>query len=208
MENNNEQATLRQDIYLLLASLFRQLPSQDLVAFLADLEIESAESAMQQAWQALKVAAQESEPEALEDEFQDLFIGIGRGEVVPFGSWHMAGALMEKPLAEIRNDLEILGFEREENVKEPEDHISALCEVMAMLTSEQECTQQVFFNKHIAPWYESLAKQIEQAQHAKFYLAVAQLLRAFGTVEQVQFSQNIKSKTHLKIDVKNVTEYE
>ncbi|GAK83285.1 putative formate dehydrogenase-specific chaperone [Vibrio ponticus] len=89
MENNNEQATLRQDIYLLLASLFRQLPSQDLVAFLADLEIESAESAMQQAWQALKVAAQESEPEALEDEFQDLFIGIGRGEVVPFGSWHM-----------------------------------------------------------------------------------------------------------------------
>ncbi|HAS61547.1 MAG TPA: hypothetical protein DCS35_02615, partial [Vibrio sp.] len=98
MENNNEQATLRQDIYLLLASLFRQPPSQELVAFLAELEIETSESAMQKAWFALQQAAQNSDREALEDEYQNLFIGIGRGEAVLFGSWHMTGSLMEKPL--------------------------------------------------------------------------------------------------------------
>ncbi|WP_368737164.1 molecular chaperone [Vibrio marinisediminis] len=208
MENNNEQATLRQDIYLLLASLFRQAPAPELIAFVAELDIEESESAMQKAWLALKQAAVESDQEALEDEYQNLFIGIGRGEVMLFGSWHMAGALMEKPLADIRQDLQLLGFERSEEVKEPEDHIAALCEVMAMLTEEESATQQLFFNKHLSPWFESLATQIEQAKNAKFYLAVAQLLRAFGTVEQVQFSKNVKSKTHLKIDVKNVTEYE
>ncbi|MGF1909682.1 molecular chaperone [Vibrio kasasachensis] len=208
MENNDEQATLRQDIYLLLASLFRQVPPQELITFLADLDIESSESAMQQAWLALKQAAKESDQESLEDEYQNLFIGIGRGEVMPFGSWHMAGALMEKPLAQIRHDLELLGFERADQVKEPEDHIAALCEVMAMLSEEEVGTQQVFFNKHLAPWFEPLAKQIEQAKNANFYLSVAQLLRAFCTLEQVQFSQNVKSKTHFKIDVKNVTEYE
>ncbi len=206
--DQNEQATLRQEIYLLLASLYRQAPTQELVGFLADLEIEQTESAMQKAWQSLRLAAEQSSREALDDEYQDLFIGIGRGEVVPFASWHLTGSLMEKPLADIRLDLETLGFERETNVKEPEDHFAALCEVMSMLTSEEARIQQVFFNKHIAPWFESLVKQIEQAKHAKFYLAVAQLTGAFCTVEQVQFSQKLKSKTHLKIDVKNVTEYE
>jgi len=208
VENNNEQATLRQDIYLLLASLFRQPPSQELVAFLAELEIETSESAMQKAWFALQQAAQNSDREALEDEYQNLFIGIGRGEAVLFGSWHMTGSLMEKPLADIRHDLKLLGIEREEEVKEPEDHISALCEVMAMLTEEEFGLQQAFFNKHIAPWYEPFSQQVEAANSANFYRSVAMLLRAFGSLEQVQFSENTKSKPHLKIDVKNVTEYE
>ena len=115
---------------------------------------------------------------------------------------------MEKPLAEIRNDLGRLGFEREDQVKEPEDHISALCEVMAMMIAEDVECQQLFFNKHIAPWYESLSLQIENANNTNFYRSAAALLRAFATLEQVQFSKNIKNKPHLKIDVKNVTEYE
>ncbi|MFA0373095.1 molecular chaperone, partial [Vibrio sp. 10N.222.54.F6] len=99
--------------------------------------IEASESAMQKAWIAIQQAATESNRKALEDEYQDLFIGIGRGEIVPFGSWHRTGSMMEKPLAEIRHDLELLGIERDEQVKEPEDHIAALCEVMAMLTDEE-----------------------------------------------------------------------
>ena len=208
MENMIEQQTLRSDIYLLLATLFRQAPTPELVEFLSTLEIELSESAMQKAWFALQEAAQNSDREALDDEYQNLFIGIGRGEVMPFGSWHMAGALMEKPLAEIRNDLGRLGFEREDQVKEPEDHISALCEVMAMMIAEDVECQQLFFNKHIAPWYESLSLQIENANNTNFYRSAAALLRAFATLEQVQFSKNIKNKPHLKIDVKNVTEYE
>ncbi|WP_159656557.1 TorD/DmsD family molecular chaperone [Vibrio atypicus] len=205
----NEQQTLRTEIYLLISALFRQCPNQEMLDFLADLETESEQSEMQKAWQAISAAAKNSQAEALSDEYQELLIGIGRGEVVPFASWHRTGSLMEKPLAEIRHDLQLLGFEREEQVKEPEDHIAALCEVMAMMTNEEEGLQQVFFNKHIGPWFKSLVNQIRQAEHADFYAAVADLLDAFLTLEQVRFSENMQtSKNKLKIDVKNVTEYD
>lgn len=210
MDTQREQEqTLRTEIYLVLSALFRSAPSEEMIEFLTSLEVEPSESAMQKAWIALQQAAKDSNREALEDEYQDLFIGIGRGEVMPFGSWHMTGAMMEKPLAEIRHDLELLGFERDENVKDPEDHIAALCEVMSMLTGEEEDLQQAVFNKHIAPWFNSFTQQLENAQSANFYKPAAQLCEAFLTLEQVRFSVNTKSSKHkLKIDVKNVTDYE
>ncbi len=210
MDTQREQEqTLRTEIYLVLSALFRSAPSEDMIEFLTSLEVEPSESAMQKAWIALQQAAKDSNREALEDEYQDLFIGIGRGEVMPFGSWHMTGAMMEKPLAEIRHDLELLGFERDENVKEPEDHIAALCEVMSMLTGEEEDLQQAVFNKHIEPWFNSFTQQLENAESANFYKPAAQLCEAFLTLEQVRFSVNTKSSKHkLKIDVKNVTDYE
>ncbi|MDF6016524.1 TorD/DmsD family molecular chaperone [Vibrio harveyi] len=210
MDTQREQErTLRTEIYLVLSALFRSAPSEEMIEFLTSLEVEPSESAMQKAWIALQQAAKDSNREALEDEYQDLFIGIGRGEVMPFGSWHMTGAMMEKPLAEIRHDLELLGFERDENVKEPEDHIAALCEVMSMLTGEEEDLQQAVFNKHIAPWFNSFTQQLENAESANFYKPAAQLCEAFLTLEQVRFSVNTKSSKHkLKIDVKNVTDYE
>ncbi|EKO3825895.1 molecular chaperone TorD family protein [Vibrio harveyi] len=210
MDTQREQEqTLRTEIYLVLSALFRSAPSEEMIEFLTSLEVEPSESAMQKAWIALQLAAKDSNREALEDEYQDLFIGIGRGEVMPFGSWHMTGAIMEKPLAEIRHDLDLLGFERDENVKEPEDHIAALCEVMSMLTGEEEDIQQAVFNKHIAPWFSSFTQQLENAESANFYKPAAQLCEAFLTLEQVHFSVNTKSSKHkLKIDVKNVTDYE
>ncbi|CAM2891128.1 molecular chaperone [Vibrio mytili] len=210
MDNHQEQEqTLRTEIYLILSALFRSAPSAEVIEFLKSLEVESSQSAMQQAWLSLQQAANSTSREDLEDEYQDLFIGIGRGEVVPFASWHLTGSMMEKPLAEIRHDLELLGIEREENVKEPEDHISALCEVMAMLTNEDEELQQVVFNKHIAPWFNRFTRQLENAESANFYKPVSQLCQAFLTLEQVRFSENTKSsKAKLKIDVKNVTDYE
>jgi TorA maturation chaperone TorD len=206
---DNQQQTIRADIYLLLSTLYRQQPSTELIAFLSQLETELAESAMQLAWHKVKSAAIESSQEQLEDEYQELFIGIGRGEVVPFASWHLTGSLMEKPLASIRHDLGLLGLEREEQVKEPEDHFSAICEVMSVLAEEEEELQQVFFNKHLGTWFNSLVKQVKEAKSASVYLAVAELTNAFMTLEQVRFSANLQnSKNKLKIDVKNVTEYE
>lgn len=206
---DNEQQTLRTEIYLLISALFRQSPSQEMVTFLSQLETETEQSEMQIAWQGVSQAAAKINLEELADEYQELFIGIGRGEVVPFASWHRTGSLMEKPLAEIRNDLDLMGFEREESVKEPEDHIAALSEVMAMLAQEEEGLQQAFFNKHIGPWFKSLVTQIQNAPSVNFYSSVAALLNAFLTLEQVRFSENMQSsKTKLKIDVKNVTEYD
>ena len=206
---DTQQRSIRTDIYLLLSTLYRQQPSPALIEFLSQLETEPSDSAMRSAWQTVKSAALSSHPQALEDEYQALFICIGRGEVVPFASWHLTGSLMEKPLASVRHDLSLLGLERKEQVKEPEDHFSALCEVMSALTDEEEALQQAFFNKHLNTWFSSLVKQLKQAQHGNFYLAVAELTQAFMALEQVRFSVNLQSrKQKLKIDVKNVTEYE
>ncbi|KOO03444.1 TorD/DmsD family molecular chaperone [Vibrio nereis] len=206
---DNQEQTLRAEIYYLLSTLYRQCPDKELLEFLSGLETESAPSDMQKAWLDLIEAAKKADLEALEDEYQDLFIGIGRGEVIPFASWHRTGSLMEKPLAAIRHDLELLGLTREDEVKEPEDHIAALCEVMALISSEDDELQQVFFNEHIATWFTAFVEQIKQAEHAKFYLAVANFAHAFLTLEQVRFSENIhSSKSKIKIDVKNITEYD
>ncbi|MDF4535152.1 molecular chaperone, partial [Vibrio parahaemolyticus] len=171
--------SMRSDIYLLLATLLRDVPSAELCTFLAELDFEANGTEMAKAWQAISAAAHNVQADSLADEYQELFIGIGRGEVVPFASWHLTGSLMEKPLAEIRDDLSRLGLERDEQVREPEDHISALCETMAYLCEQSsdenadEQTQQAFFNRHIAPWFGKLVSQIRQAPHAQFYLAVA-----------------------------------
>lgn len=198
---------MRCDIYLLLATLLRDVPSAPLIEFLADLQSEANETPMAKAWQSLSAAARAVERPDLEQEYQQLFIGIGRGEVVPFASWHLTGSLMEKPLAEIRFHLSQIGLEREEAVKEPEDHISALCETMAYLIETRDAVQKAFFNRHIATWYNKLVDQMNQAEHAQFYRAVAELLGAFLTLEHVSLTQAPSSRknTH-KIEVKNLTD--
>ncbi len=201
-----QSQSMRSDIYLLLATLFRQAPNQELLGFLTELEFENNGTPMAAAWSALVNSSKSADESQIADEYQELFIGIGRGEVVPFASWHITGSLMEKPLADIRSDLAQLGLERSENVKEPEDHIAALCEIMSYLCEAEEGQQKAFFNRHISPWFERLVNQITSAQSAQYYLAVAQLLGAFLSLEKVSFTEAKSSKrnTH-KIEVKNLS---
>ncbi len=201
-----QSQSTRSDIYLLLATLFRQPPSEELLGFLTELEFENNGTPMAAAWSSLISASRETNESKVAEEYQELFIGIGRGEVVPFASWHITGSLMEKPLADIRTDLAQLGLERSENVKEPEDHVAALCEIMSYLCDGEEAKQKAFFNRHISIWFERLAEQINSAPSAKFYIAVAQLLGAFLSLENVSFTEAKTSKrnTH-KIEVKNLS---
>ncbi|MDN3679156.1 molecular chaperone TorD family protein [Vibrio tapetis subsp. quintayensis] len=182
-----ETQSVRADIYNLIATLLRQAPNQELLNWLAEIEVEGAnEQPMAKAWQALSSAAKATTEEHLIDEYQHLFIGIGRGEVMPFASWHITGSLMEKPLALLRNDLIQLGFERAEGTKEPEDHFAALCEVMALLETEKE--QYRFFNRHIQSWYLKLTDQIRSAENSQFYCAVSDLIDQFLLIEQTRFA--------------------
>ena len=58
---------------------------------------------------------------------------LGRGELLPYGSYYLTGFLHERPLARLRDDLAQLGIERAEGNAEPEDHAAILCEIMAGL---------------------------------------------------------------------------
>lgn len=167
---------MRAGVYELLARLLYRSPDQATLAVLAGLEpVDTGEGQVALGWELLRQAAVRANPADVEDEYFNLFIGVGRGELVPFGSWYLTGFLMEKPLAVLRQDLERLGFERQAGIAESEDHIAALCDVMAMLIREEGGRlqlQRTFFNDHIAPWAARFFDDLQNAQHARFYRSV------------------------------------
>jgi TorA maturation chaperone TorD len=139
------------------------------------------------AYGALSAAAAGASGETCEREFFDLFIGVGRGELLPYASYYLTGFLHERPLAELRGELGRIGIERAEGVAEPEDHIAFLCEVMAGLlvgafTAEPEEAAS-FFTRHMRPWAARFFTDLEKAQTAGFYQAVGRLGRIAVDIE-------------------------
>ena len=146
--------TARAHEYALLSTLLARAPDQALLARLAGLKGDATPLGLAHA--ALAQAAGRASVEAVEREYFDLFIGVGRGELLPYGSYYLTGFLNERPLARLREDLRALGIERVETQSEPEDHAAILCEIMAGLIGGQfpvavEKERQVF-EKHLAPW--------------------------------------------------------
>ena len=191
----SEDQLLRQGAYSLLAALLRSAPDQavldHLSTFLRDGEPDDDAAAT--ALRLLGLAARDTSPDTAETEYNKLFIGIGRGELVPFGSWYMTGFLMEEPLSVLRDDLVRLGFERQEDVHEPEDHIAALCEVLSMLigSGTPHEQQEAFFDNHLKPWVERFFVDLENANNACFYRAVARFGQAFFELESRYFAMQL-----------------
>ena len=180
----------RAAFYSLLAALLRNAPDADVLAYCLSLDTTDQKSELGAAVNTLVLAAKHSEPQRLKEEFHELFIGLGRGELVPYGSWYQTGFLMERPLGQLRADLAKLGFERSDDVHEPEDHIAALMEVMAMLIYEgapQE-QQRLFFETHISSWAKDFMKDLSVAETATFYRSVARLGSAFVAIESQYLS--------------------
>lgn len=182
----------RASAYSILAALLRDVPSEEtLQQIKAFTKVSVDEDDLLLAMSSLGLAAESSALSAIDDEFHQLFVGIGRGELVPFASWYLTGFLMEQPLSLLRDDLKILGYERDADVSEPEDHVAALCEVMAMIISESAGqaetvseTQSIFFEKHLAPWIERFFNDLSESKSAVFYRAVGRFGTAFIALEK------------------------
>lgn len=188
------EAELRAGVYGLLATLLREVPRAGTLARLRALAPGSAGDDFSVAMDMLRLAAAHVDEPAVDDEYHALFIGIGRGEVVPFGSWYLTGFLMEKPLSLLRQDLAVLGFERQEGVHEPEDHAGALCEVMALLATSEDGgfeTEKRFFERHMAPWLGRFFADLEAADSAVLYKAVGRLGAEFVKLEQRYFEMDV-----------------
>ena len=131
----SEEELARAYPYQLLSRLLASAPDQQVLDLLKPLANDG--TAFGAALGELGDAARLADPELCRREYHELFIGVGRGELVPFGSFYLTGFLHEKPLAKLRGDLKLLGIGRQDDVHEPEDHIAALCEVMAgLITGE------------------------------------------------------------------------
>ncbi len=185
----------RAGAYGLLARLLRSPPDAATLVQIAEFAAVDVEQADELAlsMSMLGLAASKTNAADVDDEYHALFIGLGRGELVPFGSWYLTGFLMEKPLSLLRDDLVALGFQRQDGVSEPEDHVAALCEVMAILCSEQQgfATQSSFFETHILPWFGRFFSDLLQARSAVFYRAVGRFGQAFTAFEKQYLSMKV-----------------
>jgi len=179
---------IRGETYSLLARLFSAAPDADLLATLASAAGEPAGGPVGEAWSALGEAAGITGAGVADDEFHALFIGLGRGEVVPYASWYLTGFLMGRPLVSLRSRLAALGFERQPDVSEPEDHVAALFDVMAALAHPEQgedlAVQQQFFAEYLAPWVERFMDDVQQSENAAFYAAAARLGQRFAVLEK------------------------
>lgn len=174
----------------MLAAMLRRTPDAALLEEIGTTarQLGGDDSDLPAAWMQLGAAAERADLERLDDEFHDLFIGLGRGELVPFGSWYRTGFLMDRPLVALRRDLALLGFERNAKVRDPEDHVAALAEVMALLADpddgQDDSTQRLFFSEHIDSWMPRFFADLESAQSADFYRRVGRLGAAFVDFER------------------------
>lgn len=185
-EKRTEEQCYRSGAYAMLGRLLRASPDSAVLDQVAGFaQVESKLDEMTLAMTMLGLAAATSNPEAVDDEFHALFIGIGRGELVPYGSWYLTGFLMERPLGRLRDDLAALGFHRQEGIAEPEDHVAALCEVMAILIDESDQqTQAYFFDRHVKDWLARFFIDLSEAGSAVFYRAVGRFGAAFLDLER------------------------
>jgi TorA maturation chaperone TorD len=190
-----DEETARAEVYGLLARLYYAPPDAGLLASLrvAVTEAPAAGGFLEEPWRAVVGAAREMQEPAIAQEFDALFGGVGKPDILPYASSHLSGFLNERPLAQLREDLQELGLTRDDAMAETEDHLSYLCEVMRFLIAGDDVAvanltrQREFFARHLQPWVDTLCEEILAHPRARFYAAVAGFTQAFVSVEQQGF---------------------
>ena len=186
-----EEDKLRADLYNFLGVILSGPPDEMLLGQTAGLQGDSTD--LGQAVSTLAKMARITKPRTVESEYNRLFIGLGRGELLPYASYYLTGFLNEKPLSLLRQDMTAQGLARAQNVFEPEDNIASLMEMMgAMIVGRfgrpaDLNTQKTFFNKHIGPWAGHFFSDLEGAKNSVFYAPVGTVGRLFMDVEAEAF---------------------
>jgi TorA maturation chaperone TorD len=176
--------------YSLLAALLSRTPDAGLINRLAHLRGDATPLGMAHA--ALADAAARVGAEQVAREYFALFVGLGRGELLPYASFYLTGFLHGRPLARLRQTLQSIGIERADDQPEPEDHAGILFEIMAGLASGDIAapagTDRDLFESHVAPWIGRFFADLERAKAADFYVRVGGLGRVFMAIETEAFT--------------------
>ena len=192
---DDSEELARAEVYGLLSALFKAPPSAELYRQLqvAVTEAPTAGAFLEGAFGALVQASRRLPLQAVGEEYDALFQGIGKPEVFLYASYFIAGSLNEQPLVTLRHDLRALGLEGDPEVSVTEDHLACLCEVMRFLIAGDDlavsnlAAQQRFFNVHLRGWAEALWEALEMHPGCDFYRAVAAFGRDFFSVEAQAF---------------------
>ena len=189
-----QEDALRAQMYRFLARLLAAPPDDALLKNISEMQGDDTD--LGKSMQAFGKLAAKCDVAQVDQEYQDLFIGVGRGELLPFGSYYLTGFLHEKPLAKLRNEMAQLGIQRSADVKEPEDHIAAVLDMMAgLITGEfgapaTLAEQKKFFEAHISSWAGHFFADLEGAKSSVLYAALGTIGRTFIEIETTAFSMS------------------
>jgi TorA maturation chaperone TorD len=183
----------RAQVYALLAKLYAGGPDAALLAALANSPPWTADAAntLAAAWNTLLLASSAMDADAAEQEYTEVFVGVGRSAVDLHASHWITEAVSEKPLVAVRSDLARLGLARLAGSTLYEDHLSVLCETMRMLIAgdgermpSDIAVQRAYFERHLAPWVVQCCSAISQCPLANYYLHVAKFTSFYMAVER------------------------
>lgn len=190
-----EHEALRAQQWSLLAALLVSAPDRNMLDMLAGLT--GDDTALGHAYRNLAETAAKADVDVVEREFFEVFVGVGRGELLPYASFYLTGFLNERPLADLRRDLTFMGVERAPGRFEPEDHIAGIAEVMAGLAAGDfdasvlgcgTAGEAGFFARHLQPWAGQFFDDLAVAPSARFYRAVAEVGQVFTDIETRAFA--------------------
>jgi TorA maturation chaperone TorD len=186
----DETDAARAQEYALLATLLASSPDAGLLGRISQLRGDASPLGIAHA--ELGEAASRTDAGRVGREYFDLFVGLGRGELLPYASYYLTGFLYERPLARLRSDLERLGIEQAAGQSEPEDHAAVLCEIMSGLAGGSieavPGADREIFQKHMAPWIGRFFADLECFANAPFYARVGALGRTFVDIETEAFA--------------------
>ena len=190
-----DEETARSEMYGILAGVLYTSPAIELIAQIrvAATDAPAAGAFLEEPWRNFVGVTRTMTDQAIKDEYESLFGGIGKPEVYLYGSHYLSGFLNEKPLARLRTDLNSLGLERSEVMSDTEDHFAYLCEVMRYLIAGDDVAvanltrQREFFSTHIQHWVNLMCDDIQSNTKANFYASLAELIRAFMSIEAQGF---------------------
>jgi TorA maturation chaperone TorD len=183
----------RASLYALVSRLFYAPADPNLLAEVSrgDPGAETAEQggALFEAWRALRAAAGNAFPALVRQEYDTLFVGVGRAEVSPYLSGYAEPASPEIYLVRLKEQLGAWGLARREQAFEVEDHISGLSDAMRWLIENRYslAQQHAFFTEYLYPGAKPFYAAVQNAVSANFYKAVASFAADFLEVEKAAF---------------------
>lgn len=175
--------------YALLANLLKREPAGDLLDRIAALTGDGSELGL--AHTKLAQCAAQMKPDAVSEEYFDLFGGLGTKGLLPYASYYITGSLYGRPLLRLRETFQELGLSLVEHDGEPEDHAATFCEFMAVAASDETAipfsSQRDFFREQMAPWMSRFFADLEKSTAVPFYNDVGTVGRVFMEIERKAF---------------------
>ena len=186
----------RGDFYALLARLFHAAPDALLLGRLAAADSLPAEGSavLARAWQDLVHASSAMDADAAAEEYEKLFVGVGKAAVSIYAGYYAGAPAIAHPRVRLQAELAALGLARKEGVGEPEDHFAGLLDVMRVLVAggagrgpAPVAEQRRFFQANLAPAVHKFVSKVGAAPEANYYRAVAAFAAAFLALEAESF---------------------